>query len=115
MSEEAVKAVIEAYVAACQAADVKRLQAVFHPGANMMGYMQGRFLTGGPKPFFDSVTSSTPCTYDYKISEISVAGDVGSARLDEEGYMGSNFTDYFQLARTEDGWQIVSKVFHVRQ
>ena len=114
MSAEAATAVIQEYVDACKAASVERLKGVFHPNALMSGYMQGEFLMGSPDPFFQIVETSSPCEYDYEISQVDVNGDVASVRLDEEGYLGMNFTDYFHVANVDGKWQIISKTFHVR-
>ncbi|MGI9229350.1 MAG: nuclear transport factor 2 family protein [Gammaproteobacteria bacterium] len=116
MSTKAVTQVVEEYVAACQAGSVERLQAVFHPNALLSGYMQGAWLMGDLQPFFDIVSNSPApsADYSYQISEVTVAGEVASARLDEENYLGMSFTDFFHLAKVDDRWQIISKAFHVK-
>ena len=111
--QEAVKAVIEAYVAACAAADTVALQAVFHPDANMSGYLAGQCLTGTPAPFIDAVSQNPAPGEEYhsQISDVRVSGSIATATLREQGYMGMSFTNYFQLLNSGGGWLIVAKLF----
>jgi hypothetical protein len=118
MSEqEAVRRVVQEYIDACQAGSVERLRAIFHENALMTGYLAGQFLIGPPEPFFDAVRNAPPPaagTYQAKIGAIEVTGDVASAVLNESGYLGLDFTDYFHLARIDGNWRIVSKTFTSR-
>ncbi len=114
MSEEqAVQAVIEAYVAACTAADTDALREVFHPDANMSGYLAGQCLTGSPAPFFDAVANNPAPGEDYQsqISDIQVSGNIATATLSEQAYMGLAFTNHFQLLKSGGPWSIVAKLF----
>ena len=114
MSEEqAVSAVVEAYVAACSAADTEALQAVFHPDANMSGYLAGQLLTGTPAPFIDAVANNPAPGPDYQsqISDVQVSGNIATATLREQGYMGLAFTNHFQLLKSDGQWSIVAKLF----
>jgi ketosteroid isomerase-like protein len=115
----AVRKVIEEYVSACRAGDVKRLQAIFHPDALMSGFLAGQWLMGSTQPFWDAVCGApapdaSGADYRAEIVSVDVTGDVASAVLKEWGYLGLDFTDYFHLAKTDAGWKIISKTFTSR-
>tara|TARA_R110002110_G_scaffold406421_1_gene626569 strand:- start:424439 stop:424801 length:363 start_codon:yes stop_codon:yes gene_type:complete len=108
-----VRSVVEAYVAACAAADSDALRAVFHADANMSGMLAGQRMTGGVAPFVDVVANNPPPGADYtsQISDIEVSGKVAIATLREQNYMGMSFTNYFQLLNVDGHWLIVAKLF----
>ena len=113
---EAVTAAVQQYVDGCRTGNVEQLKALFHPDAQMIGQLQGNLMYGGPEPFFAAVVeqpSPAEAGNDYEtvISDVSVAGPVAQATLREQGYMGLNFTNYFQLLYSEGSWRITSKSF----
>ncbi len=109
----AVRAVIEAYVSACRKADTDALQSVFHPDANMCGYLAGQCMTGRVAPFIDAVASnpSPGPEYQSQIDNVEVSGNIATARLCEQAFMGLNFVNHFQLLNSGGQWLIVAKLF----
>lgn len=110
------KQVIEEYVEACRVGSVERLQAIFHPEALMSGFYQGEFYVGSPEPFFDEVADNPPpaesaTLYTGEITNVEQTGDCASATLKEIGFLGSNFTDWFHLAKVDGVWLILSKTY----
>ena len=112
---QAVRQVIERYIEGSKG-DVETLRAVFHPEARMTGYFGGTLMLGTPEPFFDAVKSAaTPeamAAYEAEIRSIEVVGQVATATLVETGFLGSDFTDFFQLIQEDGSWRIISKTFH---
>lgn len=112
---EAVRQVIERYVEGSKG-DVETLRAVFHPEARMTGYFGGTLMLGTPEPFFDAVKSAaTPestAGYKAEIRSIDVVGQAATATLVETGFLGSDYTDFFQLIQEDGSWRIISKTFH---
>ena len=111
------RAVIQEYVDACTAGNVERLRAIFHEDALMSGYMMGEYLMGSPEPFFQAMENpppDIPAGGDYKgeITSVEISGPVASITLKETEFMGINFTDYFHLAKVNDQWKIISKMFN---
>ena len=47
-----------------------------------------------------------------EIRSIEVIGQSATATLVESGFLGSDFTDFFQLIHDDVGWWISSKTFH---
>jgi hypothetical protein len=46
-----------------------------------------------------------------EIVSIDVTNDVAAVKVVDD-FQGSRFTDYLTLLKAEEGWKIVSKVFH---
>lgn len=111
--EDAVATAVGQYVEACRTCDITQLREVFHPNAQMIGYLGPDLLTGSPEPFFEAVAANPPpgANYESSIDNISVAGRVAQATLRERNYMGFDFTNYFQLLHSDGSWRIVSKCF----
>ncbi len=112
---EAVRKVIEQYIEGSRG-DVETLRAAFHPDARMTGHFGGNLMLGTPDPFFDMVKSAaTPesmAAYKAEIQSIEVVGQAATATLVESGFLGSDFTDFFQLICEDGRWRIISKTFH---
>lgn len=109
----AVQTVVEAYVSACAKADTDALARVFHLDANMSGYLAGQCMTGTVAPFIDAVANNPAPGPDYQsqIDNIEVSGNIATARLREQAYMGLNFLNHFQLIKADGHWLIVAKLF----
>jgi hypothetical protein len=113
----AARAVIEEYVAACRVRSVDRLKAIFHPDALMTGYLMDQRLVGSTQPFYDTVRNApTAAGGDYRadITRVDVAGRIASVTLEEQGFLGLSFTNYFDLLEADGRWQIVAKTFTTR-
>jgi hypothetical protein len=109
------RAVIEEYVAACRVRSVDRLKAIFHPDALMSGYLVEQRLVGSTQPFYDALQHAPADPpggrYDAKITSVDVAGRIATVTLEERGFLGLDFTDYFHLVKMDGDWKIVSKTF----
>lgn len=112
---QAVREVIERYIEGSKG-KVETLRSAFHPDATMTGYLGGNLMLGTPEPFFDvvksTVTSESAEAYTAEIQSIEVIGRAATATLVESGFLGSDFTDFFQLIHDDAGWRIISKTFH---
>ncbi|MCP3982802.1 MAG: nuclear transport factor 2 family protein [bacterium] len=112
---KAVRQVIEQYIEGSKG-NLETLRAAFHPDARMTGYLGGTLLLGTPEPFFDAVKSAvTPestAAYEAEIRSIEVVGQAATATLIEKGFLGSDFTDFFQFICENGNWRIISKTFH---
>ena len=113
----AVRAVIERYVEAVYSADVETLRSLFHPAAEMSGYLGDTLLAGSPEPFLLDVGGrpsmrSTGAPYTSQIIDVHASSRTASLRLEETGFFGAfSFVNYFHLLKVEDEWKIVAKTF----
>ena len=113
---EQVRQVVQQYVEGCQVGNVDLLKDVFHADAQMVGFLGGNLMYGGPDPFYDAVANNpspqaSGADYKTEICDVTVAATVATATLKETGFLGMNFTNFFHLLLTDDGWKIISKAF----
>jgi hypothetical protein len=94
--------------------DVAKLQEAFHADARMFGSLAGTRYDVPIAELF-ALAESAPAdtgTYRSRVLSVHQTGDAAVAVVAEEGYWGTvSFVDYFQLARIEGAWKIVSKLF----
>jgi hypothetical protein len=115
-SESAAKATIAEYIEACRVGNASRLKSIFHPNALMAGYYEGEYYMGSPEPFFDEVRDNPPpiesgVEYLGDILTVEVFGDIASITLMETGYLNTNFTNCFHLAKLDGEWKIICKSY----
>ena len=110
------KSTITEYIEACRVGSASRLRAIFHPKALMAGFWQGEYYIGSPKPFFDevkNVPASIEAGDDFggEITTVEISGEVASITLRETGYLSTNFTSWFHLAKLDGDWKIICKSY----
>ena len=111
---EAVRAAVQKYVDGCASADPERVRDAFDEHALMWGYLGADYVTMSGADFADKVVGTAQPTggeYSSDIHSIEVVGDVASAVLDERGFLGADFRNFFGLIRRNGEWRITSKVF----
>jgi hypothetical protein len=94
--------------------DVGKLREAFHADARMFGSISGERYDVPIEELFALAESEPADTGSYRSRVLSVqqTGDAAVGVVAEEGYWGTtSFIDYFQLARIEGDWKIVSKLF----
>lgn len=118
--EEAIRQVIQsAYVEGIHnKAGVDKIEKGFHPGFEMLGINNG-LLTKFPiyswietvkKSMAEGAVQADSIKAEYPL--IDVAGNAAIARV--ELFKGEKhlFTDYISLYKTQNGWQIVAKIYY---
>ncbi len=94
--------------------DVAKLREAFHADARMFGSLAGDRFDVPIEELFKLAESEPADTGNYRSRVLSVhqTGDAAVGVVAEEGYWGTaSFIDYFQLARIDGVWKIVSKLF----
>ena len=97
-------------------ADEAKLRRAFHPKCLIVGHFRGRleydplddFIAACKKE--GSIPPGAP--YYAEIVSIDVTGDTAVVKVVDE-YLGSKFTDYLTMLKTDGSWVIVNKVFYV--
>ncbi len=108
-----VAAVMEAYIDGTRNRNTLKLKAIFHKDAVMSGYLNDDLLMGSPDPFFEAVENNEIApNYMARVVHVEITGDTARARIVEDNLMGMSFVNDFHLLNGEEGWQIVSKLFH---
>ncbi len=110
---EAVRAAIQRYVVACQAADHLAVRAALHPKWTMSGVDVETTDAGATLEDFVSWVAehSPPDGYRTTITHLDIAGDAASATLVEESYYGVDYVIFFTLVRYDREWAIVTKTY----
>jgi hypothetical protein len=94
--------------------DAAKLQEAAHPDARMFGSVGDDRYDMPIAEFIELAVKEPGDTGNHRARILSVlqTGDAAVAQVAEEGYWGSlSFVDYFQLARIEGTWKVVSKLF----
>ena len=107
---------IEAYVEATRRGDVATLQTLFAPTALMSGYFQGEFYSGTPEPFYDEMRDNPSAAesgepYSGDIIHIEIYDAIAQVTVKEKSYLGFDLVNLFHLARIDDRWLILSKMY----
>jgi hypothetical protein len=94
--------------------DPEKLREAFHDDARIYGALAGERFDGHISILIDLADGAPADTGSYRSRILSVqqAGDVAVVTVAEEGYWGAvSFVDLLSLARIDDRWQIVTKLF----
>ncbi len=111
---DAISRVLELCTEGEAKGDVEKLREAFHEDAHMFGSLAGERFDVPIEELFKLAQSEPADTGNYRSRVLSVqqTGDAAVGVVAEENYWGSvSFIDYFQLARIEGKWKIVSKLF----
>lgn len=97
-----------------QKGEVSLTAKAFHNDATMYGYFGGSLL-GGPITNLWDYVNAYGASKDIKtrIDVLGITPTTAVARVEMENDNSEvDFTDFHTLVKFEDGWRIVSKVFH---
>jgi len=117
LETQAVKKIIQDYIDGTYNADTDKLKGVFHEKAVMNGYLGPALIMADPSPFIEDIASapsmkSNNDPYQAEIESIYIEGNVASVVVSETGFRGeASLVDFFHLIKTDEGWQIISKLF----
>ena len=113
-AEAEVRAAVQKYVDGCAAADSAVVRDAFDEHSVMWGYLRPDYATMSGAAFAANVVGTAEPAgpeYSSEIHSIVVQGDVAHAVLDERGFLGADFRNFFGLIRRDGVWRITSKVF----
>ena len=113
MSDQDVRAVIDAYAEGTRTRDIAKLKGCFAEGAKMTGWLGPDLLQGGPEPFYGALEANeVGDDYTSEITALTVEGPIAWTETRERNLLGLNFVNRFHLVRDGEGrWAIVSKLF----
>lgn len=113
-AEDDVVDVIRSYVEGAALADPDLVKASCLENADFRGFFGDQFTITSPAEYADTVVKTSPAPgddYTHQIHSVVVTGDIASAVLEEQNYLGFSFRDNLGLARVDGSWKIASKVF----
>lgn len=108
---------VNLYVQGLQTGNIDTLRKAFHPKAMMYGaspnsvtIVEIEGLYGFVAANFPPLKSEDP--HQCFITNIQYAGNAASVEMVEESAYGNDYTNYFQLLKSEGKWLIVSKTYN---
>jgi len=109
-------AVARDYLDGMMYADEAKLRRAFHPKCLIVGHFRGKLEYDPLEAFIEACKKegSIPADAPYfaEIVSIDVTGDTAVVKLIDD-YLGTRFTDYLTMVKTEGRWIIVNKAFYV--
>lgn len=111
---DAIRDVVQMCLDGEATGDVQKLRTAFHEDARMFGSLAGERYDVPISELMEMSAKAPADTGSYRSRILSVqqTGDAALATVAEEGCWGTvSFIDYLSLARINDRWTIVSKLF----
>ena len=83
--------------------------------ATIFGYIEDGYFLPYPKLYDwnDKNGPASEITCEFK--SIDVVESIATVCLESKNWTEYNFTDFFTLLKTEGGWKIINKVFHLHK
>ncbi len=116
--EQQIRETIQTYFDCMYESSADKARAAFHPNAKITGYLEDGLHQMSVDDFAGFVASQQPSPKEkgesvrLDILSIDIAGNTAAARIRDD-YLGLTFLDSISLLKTEDGWSIYNKLFHV--
>lgn len=113
---KAVRATLQRYVDGLRNGDVDLLKEAFHPDAIMTGYLGPDSMIVPIQGFYDLVSekpapAQSGAPFSATIESVDITGATATAVVTEQGYLGHDFQDSFQLLKLDGRWKIMAKLF----
>ena len=119
MSDEGqIRDTIQTYFDCMHESSAEKAHAAFHPDAKITGYMEDALHQWSVDDFASFVAGQQPSAKEkgdparLDVLSLDVAGDTAVARVRDD-YLGLTFLDTLSFIRTDSGWRIYNKLFHV--
>jgi Putative lumazine-binding len=118
---DAILKTMDFYIAGLRAGDGKMMSQAFLPDATMSGYYPDVLQTGSMQKIFGWVDQNGPApNLVTRFARVEILGTIAEVRLEVDTWSGEiggpngvRMSDLFTLAKSEAGWKIAHKAFHV--
>jgi len=116
--EQQIRATIQTYFDCMYESSADKTHAAFHPNARITGFREDGLHEMTVNDFAGFVASQQPSAKTkgeparLDVLSLDIAGNTAVARVRDD-YLGLTFMDTLSLLKTEDGWSIYNKLFHV--
>lgn len=108
-----IRKVLDLYTGAAIQGDSKVARPAFAEAATMSFTENNKLVCVPIQALFDYYDSTGKQPASYEITDCNVAEDVAMVRI-ESAFGEARFTDMFTLVKDNDGWKIISKIYHVK-
>jgi hypothetical protein len=118
---DAILKTMDFYIAGLRTGDVKMMSRAFLPDATMSGYYPDVLHTGSVQKIFDWVDQNGPApNLVTRFAGVEILGTIAEVRLEVDKWSGEiggpdgvRMSDLFTLAKSEGGWKVSHKAFHI--
>jgi hypothetical protein len=118
---DAILKTMDFYITGLKAGDGKTMSQAFLPDATTSGYYSNALQTGSVQKLFAGADQNGPAPgVRVRFASVEILGTVASIRLEVDKCTGKlappdgiRMSDLFTLVKSEAGWKIAHKAFHV--
>jgi hypothetical protein len=117
---QAIVQTLQYYIDGSLAGKSQLMQAGFHTDATIYGYYRGNLVSGSIQKLYDLIDGNGPAPdIQPQVASIEILGAIAVARLEVAHWTGkvigsdTHMSDLFTLVKTEAGWKISHKSFHM--
>lgn len=110
---EGIIKTLEYYAEGSRKADSKITRRAFTDNATMSWIEDGKLQSVPIQGLYDFVESNQAMEVNYTVSSCDIADDVAIVRIESQ-FGDAKYADMFSMLNTEDGWKIVSKIYHLK-
>ena len=118
MSEDEIKAVVQAYLEGAGYAYSDKLRQAFHENFRTAGFFESKEIWSDRDAAIKACEAggipSAESLPPWQITKIIVNGDTSLVVVESE-WSGKVFLESLTLLRTNGRWQIVFKAFHIKE
>jgi len=118
---DAILKTMDLYITGLKTGGGKTMSQGFLPEATASGHFMSALLTGAAQKLFDAVDQNGPAPgLVVRFATVEIVGTIASVRLEADRFTGKlappegyRMSDLFTLLKSEAGWKIAHKAFHV--
>jgi len=116
--EQQIRATIQTYFDCMYDSSADKTHTAFHPNARITGYLEDGLHEMTVSDFADFVASQQPSAREkgeparLEVLSLDIAGNTAVAKVRDD-YLGMTFMDTLSFLKTDSGWSIYNKLFHV--
>jgi len=117
-NEQQIRAMIQTYFECMYESSAEKTHKAFHPNARITGYLPNGLQEMTVTDFANFVASQQPSAKDQgetvrlDVISLEIAGNTAVAKVRDD-YLGMTFLDTLSYLKTDNGWSIYNKLFHV--
>ncbi len=113
--QERISEAVNSYFVGMMYGNKTSLQTAFHKDASIIGNLEGKLNWMSRDAFANLCKAETTLAdgdpFEASIESIDITGDNAVAKVVNH-FLGTWYTDYLSLLRTNGQWQIVNKIYH---
>lgn len=117
---DAIVKTVQAYIEGSLEGKSELMHSAFHEGATIFGHFGGNLVAGPIRKLYDLIDGNGPVPdLQPHIASIEILDTIAVVRLEVHHWSGNvigsdtHMSDLFTLIKTNGGWKISHKIFHL--